>query len=487
MTNLPGHWCLTTVGEICSDLQYGYTASATNDPVGPRFLRITDIQDGHVQWDSVPFCEIGPDQIKKYSLHDGDIVFARTGGTVGKSYIIDCVPQTAVFASYLIRVSAAKGISPSFLYYFFQSASYWEQIGLKKGGLQGNVNATTLSSLLIPLAPFRQQERIVAKLEELFSELDKGVESLTVALEQLRAYRQSLLRYAFEGKLTADWRSANKENVEPINRLVTEIIEDAKHSHRADVQPLSDDILAALPAIPEQWSWGKLGWLASSVEYGTSAKSSKSGRIPVLRMGNLQDGTIDWSDLVFTDDEDDIRRYALRAGDVLFNRTNSPELVGKTSIYDGKRPAIFAGYLMRVNHKPAFVDSQCLSYFLNSPAARQHGNSVKTDGVNQSNINGEKLKQYPFPISSREEQEEIARRLKMLFEFSDTVMAEIQRGLERASILRQSILKKAFLGELVAHDGNDEPAPVLLERIRAERAGNHSNRRAKQSSRGEAA
>lgn len=196
---LPASWCATTVGEICSDLQYGYTASATRDSVGPRFLRITDIQDGQVKWDSVPFCEIETEQIDKYALRDGDIVFARTGGTVGKSYIIDRVPETAVFASYLIRLSPADCVNPRFLYYFFQSASYWAQIGLKKGGLQGNVNATTLSSLAIPLAPFRQQQRVVAKIEELFSELDKGIESLTTAIEQLKAYRRCLLKYAFAG------------------------------------------------------------------------------------------------------------------------------------------------------------------------------------------------------------------------------------------------------------------------------------------------
>jgi len=144
---LPVGWCSTSVEDVCLSLQYGYTASARREAVGPRFLRITDIQGGQVQWISVPFCEIERDQIEKYSLKQGDIVFARTGGTVGKSYIINTVPEVAVFASYLIRLTAHPAINPRFLYNFFQSASYWEQIGLKKGGLQGNVNATTLSSL----------------------------------------------------------------------------------------------------------------------------------------------------------------------------------------------------------------------------------------------------------------------------------------------------------------------------------------------------
>ena len=128
--------------------------------------------------------------------------------------------------------------------------------------------------------------------------------------------------------------------------------------------------------------------MTCGVEYSTAAKSSKSGRVPVLRMGNNPNGTFDWADLVYTSDNDEIAGYLLHDGDVLFNRTNSRELVGKTAIYRGERPAIFAGYLIRVNQIPAVVESEYLNFFLNSNVARQYGNSVKTDGVNQSNING---------------------------------------------------------------------------------------------------
>ena len=117
---LPENWAPTNIGEICTALQYGYTASASQKPCGPRFLRITDIQDGQVQWPTVPYCDIDKDQIQKYELHAGDIVFARTGGTVGKSFIISSIPEQSVFASYLIRLSAHPEIEPRFLYHFFQ-------------------------------------------------------------------------------------------------------------------------------------------------------------------------------------------------------------------------------------------------------------------------------------------------------------------------------------------------------------------------------
>jgi type I restriction enzyme S subunit len=187
-------------------------------------------------------------------------------------------------------------------------------------------------------------------------------------------------------------------------------------------------------------------------------------------MGNLQNGTIDWQDLAFTSDKIEIEKYSLAPGDVLFNRTNSPELVGKAAIYRGERPALFAGYLIRINHIETLVSSQYLNLFLGSHVARRHGSTVKTDGVNQSNINGEKLQSYPFPYCSLAEQCEVVRMLDEKLSLTDRLMQEIDAGLAKSAALRQSILQQAFSGQLVAQDLNDEPASVLLERIKAEKA-----------------
>jgi type I restriction enzyme S subunit len=187
-------------------------------------------------------------------------------------------------------------------------------------------------------------------------------------------------------------------------------------------------------------------------------------------MGNLQNGMIDWQDLAFTSDKAEIEKYSLNPGDVLFNRTNSPVLVGKTAIYRGERPALFAGYLIRVNHIETLVNSQYLNLFLGSHVARQYGNTVKTDGVNQSNINGEKLQGYPFPYCSLVEQCEVVRMLDERLSLTDRLMQDIDVELTKSNAMRQSILKKAFSGQLVAQDPNDEPAPLLLERIKAGKA-----------------
>jgi type I restriction enzyme S subunit len=182
-------------------------------------------------------------------------------------------------------------------------------------------------------------------------------------------------------------------------------------------------------------------------------------------MGNLQNGLIDWNDLVYTSDADEIEKYQLESNDILFNRTNSPELVGKTVIYKGERPALFAGYLVRVNQIDTIVLPQYLCYFLNSHIARAHGNTVKTDGVNQSNINGSKLQDYPFPFCCLDEQAEIVSLLDERLSVIDAALADVEVHTAKANALRQSILKRAFSGQLVAQDPADEPASVLLARL----------------------
>jgi len=155
--SLPRGWTVTTVGKMAATIQYGHTASAIKNPNGPRFLRITDIQNGKVEWDGVPSCEISKDEISKYKLQDGDLVFARTGATTGKSFLIQNCPE-AVFASYLIRLRLNDGVSPAYVSLFFQSGDYWRQIETGKRGIgQPNVNAQTLSKIQFPLPPPPEQ------------------------------------------------------------------------------------------------------------------------------------------------------------------------------------------------------------------------------------------------------------------------------------------------------------------------------------------
>ncbi len=192
-------WDVMEVGEFCEPPQYGYTESATDQPVGPRFLRITDIQDGSVDWDRVPYCRCP--EPGKYLLKPNDLVFARTGATTGKSFVIRDCPE-AVFASYLIRLRVRNSVSVDYLYRYFQSPSYWAQIADKKEGTgQPNLNGSKLEKLKVPIAPLPEQRRIVSYLDGLQAQVDalKRLQAETTA--ELAALLPSILDKAFKGKL----------------------------------------------------------------------------------------------------------------------------------------------------------------------------------------------------------------------------------------------------------------------------------------------
>jgi len=416
-SKLPKDWKIVDLKSISDSIQYGYTESSSKEKIGPKFLRITDIQDNKVFWNDVPYCKIDNEIKSKYLLKDGDLVFARTGATVGKSFLIKGEIPEAVFASYLIRVRVNLKINEKYLSYFFQSPNYWNQITEGQVGIgQPNVNGTKLGQLQITIAPIEEQQAIVSKIEELLSDLENGKQQLLIAQQQLKVYRQSLLKWAFEGRLGFNQRSSEK-------------LEEGE--------------------LPKGWKWVTLGDVCYNVDYGSATKSKKVGTIPVLRMGNIQNGIFDWSDLVYTDDKEEIEKYLLKKNDVLFNRTNSAEWVGKTAIYKGERPAIFAGYLIRINRKESLIDAAYLTYFLNTHFAKSYGNTVRSFGVNQSNINGTKLKTYPIPLCSLEEQQFIVEELESKLTVCDKIEETITQSLQQTETLRQSILKKAFEGKLV--------------------------------------
>lgn len=186
-----------------SRINYGYTESASWAQVGPKFLRITDIQDNRVDWPSVPFCLIDMNDAPKYKLADGDIVFARTGATTGKCYLV-VEPPDAVFASYLIRVQLrAKDLLPQFVNFFFQTPSYWESIRAGvSGSAQGGFNATKLGELVIPFPQSpKAQMTIIAKLNEILVETQRLESLYQRKLQALDDLKKSLLHQAFSGLL----------------------------------------------------------------------------------------------------------------------------------------------------------------------------------------------------------------------------------------------------------------------------------------------
>lgn len=171
---LPKSWEWVKLGNISQKIHYGYTASAEENNTGIKLLRITDIQDNKVNWNTVPFCKIEKNKLDSCKLNNDDLLIARTGGTIGKSFLVTNIEHEAVFASYLIRVKPLSNISAKYIKIFLDAPFYWEQLRQKSQGTgQPNVNAVSLSNLVMPLPPLEEQERIVAKVDAIMNYLDR--------------------------------------------------------------------------------------------------------------------------------------------------------------------------------------------------------------------------------------------------------------------------------------------------------------------------
>ena len=266
---------------------------------------------------------------------------------------------------------------------------------------------------------------------------DHNDEPASVLLERIRAEKERLIA---EGKIKRPKKSKAS----------------SAESHYQQFEPPFQ--------IPDSWEWVRLGDIIEEPKYGTSAKSLKSGKMPVLRMGNLtRDGRLDYSNLVYTDSIYDIEEYNLKKGDILFNRTNSSEWVGKCALYDALIPAIYAGYLVRV--RPIIVLSKYLIDVLTSDYYRDWCYCVKTDAVNQSNINATKLSDFRVPLPPIEEQLRIYSKFQEYNELINRI-SDIEYLLKnKVENVKHKILELAMQGKLVPQDLSDEAAADMLRRI----------------------
>jgi len=209
LPELPEGWVWCRLAELTTTIGYGYTEKAVDSPVGPRFLRITDIQNGAVDWENVPYC-VPPKGDREYYLSSGDILIARTGATTGKHYLVRQCPE-AVFASYLIRLRSAKEVLPELISAFMDSELYWRQIAaVQKGTAQPGANATVLSNLAFPLPPLPEQKELIRRIGHLLIFADRVEKRVKEAKRQIEEMTQSVLSKAFRGELTADFRQAVK-------------------------------------------------------------------------------------------------------------------------------------------------------------------------------------------------------------------------------------------------------------------------------------
>ena len=400
-TPLPEGWRFARIGELCTRLDYGFTASANFTIKEPKFLRITDIQNGYVDWDKVPSCKIGEKEEKSNLLKDGDIVFARTGGTVGKSFLISNPPR-AVFASYLIRLSPNELVDNSFLYHFFQSDYYWQQIKASaQGGAQPNVNATILSGLKLALPPtIEEQRRIASVLDEQM----KAVEQARLAVEaQLKAANllpNAFLRVVFESEEAQNWQK----------RKLVEI--------------------------------GKIK--AGGTPSRGYSKYFK-GNINWVKTLDLNCGLVKHTQEQITEEAlSSMRGQILPIGTVMVAMYGGAGTIGKSGLL-GIEAATNQAVCSILPNNETFVP-EFLSYWL--VHIRPEWMEFSSGNRRDPNINKNAVEQMLCPLPSINEQKKFAERLNEQMQAAETLKKSLTEKLEAVKKLPAALLRKAFAGEI---------------------------------------
>ena len=432
MSALPAGWVMTCIADIALFNPKTIAEDSLKAAFAPMQFLGTRYRD-RMAFEERPWGEI-----KKAYVHfqPRDVIVAKVTPCFenGKAGVAPPLPNSiGAGSSEFCVFRPAQGVDERYLLAWLSTEDFRRRATVAMTGSVGlkRVPKEVFLSEQIPLAPEAEQKRIADKLDTVLTRVDAVNTRLARVAPLLKRFRQSVLAAATSGRLTEDWRRTS--------------------------------------GLSSPWPWVLLGEVARDFSYGSAAKSSPVGQVPVLRMGNIQEGALDWSDLVFTSDPAEIAKYRLQDGDVLFNRTNSPELVGKTAVFRGEREAIYAGYLIRVRCSSDLLPDY-LNYCLGSPAGKHYCWQVKSDGVSQSNINAKKLAAFSFGLPSLDEQTEIVRRVETLFAFADRLEARLAQAQTAATRLTPALLANAFRGELVPQDPNDEPAAELLRRLQAQRA-----------------
>lgn len=446
---LPKGWRYVKLSDL-AEIQSGGTPSRSNSSYwngNIPWVKISDIKGKYITETEEFITEEGMSNSSAKMFERGTIIFSIFA-TIGKVAILDIDATTN---QALVGLKNNNQIDKTFLVYALTELS--ERISnLGKGVAQKNINISILKEVEIPLPPLEEQKQIAEKLDKLFDQIESIKKSTERIPELLKNFRQQILTYAVTGKLTEDY--CNSFCYMDLQEIILQLKEQRinKLSIKSAKEKLekiySDDNSSLDFPIPKQWISVNIDKVCDSFTYGTSAKSENEGKYPVIRMGNIQNGKLDWSDLKYTSDESEYMKYKLNIGDILFNRTNSPELVGKTTIYDGNRAACYAGYIIKIDPYRKYVNPYYLNIVLNSQYAKRWCWENKTDGVSQSNINAQKLSKFTIPYPSLSEQEEIVNRVQSLFDILDDIERRYKVLCNKLGKLSQAVLCKAFKGEL---------------------------------------
>ena len=491
MQGVPKNWVITKLDNLVSKFIGGGTPSKTNSAY----------YQGNIPWMTVKdMISRRPEQVAEYitleAVNDSatniiptDTIIIATRMSLGK---VVRVPFEVAINQDLKALILPNGIEKDFFEFWYISETFNIQ-SLGTGTTVKGIRLETLQQLKIPLPPLNEQKRIVAKIEALQTRTQRVKEALEAIPQLLDQFRQSVLAAAFRGDLTADWRE-NNPDVEPASVLLERIrVERRRKWEEAELEKMKakgkvpkndkwkqkykepqgvDD--SNLPELPEGWEWTTLDQILFSLRNGLSkAPADQPPGIPILRISAVRAMEVNTGDVRFyrTNNADEINYYLLKAGDLLFTRYNgSPSFVGVCGLIpEINNNLLYPDKLIRgrlVNKSlslPAYFE---LAF--NSGVSRSHIESHIKTSAGQQGIAGSDIKSAPVPIPPLMEQHIIINAIQQQFLAIQNIAYFTNHCSQDIQILNQSILSKAFLGELVPQDPNDEPASVLLERIRAE-------------------
>ena len=498
MSGLPRGWINTSLDDVCQIVRgITFPTSEKRFESGEGLiacLRTANVQ-ARVEWDDLWFVprEYVKSDEQLVDLDDILISTANSYELVGKVSRITYKKFNSTLGAFISLLRAHKEIDAGFLYYQMSSETVQRLIREMSSTTTNisNVSGGKLKTLELQIAPAAEQTRIVAKLEELLSDLDAGVAELKAAQKKLAQYRQSLLKAAVEGALTAEWRKQHPVT-ESGAQLLARILQerrarweakqlgkfaeqgkpppkDWQKKYHEPVQPDTTD----LPELPEGWVWASVEQI-SEIQGGIQMQPSRvpvENKYPFLRVANVARGKLKLDDVheieLFSGE---LERLALVVGDVLIVEGNgSLTEIGRCALWDGSIPnAVHQNHLIRV--RPIGVVSQFVETWLNSLGGIDKLTKLAATTSGLYTLSVGKIAKIPVPIAPRSEQEAAMQVLIDGLSVVESQEQSVELALKQSTAQRQNILRAAFAGQLVPQDPNDEPANVLLERIRAERA-----------------
>lgn len=411
---IPNSWAWFRWGNVSFQIQYGYNAPA-QDKGRIRMVRITDIQNNKVVWNTVPYCDIDEDSISEYQLYPNNILFARTGGTVGKSFLVETVEEEAVFAGYLIRTSFSSHISAKYMKYFMDSQLYWKQ--LRDGTTataQPNCNAKTLSKMIVPIPPLAEQQRIVEKIDQAFSVLDIIDTLQAQYANNLTTLKAKLIDAAIQGKLTEQLPEDGtaEELYEEIQEEKQALIKAGKLKKEKPLPKIKDEEIPF--EIPKNWKWIRFSDLYS-LSNGVASRGTPGGvPHPVLRLADLVNGHISTDSIRKIDlSDDEFSGHKVQKGDLVFIRVNgSRDKVATAFLYQGEEDISYCDHLF-CGHKISnlFDASFVMTVYHSTMAKAQIDPEIKTT-AGQNTINQKSMGKIMIPLPPLAEQKRIVARLE---------------------------------------------------------------------------